>query len=145
MHVPVCVRVSIEPRAEEAPRTLTRLLSACAAAAAAGAGKSTLMLAIMRLVEPCGGSVEIDGVDVCNISLRLLRQRVCVISQARAATRLLPSRRSRHTCTPPHARRTPVLRGHPAPQPGPPGRAHGRGADGRPEAGARARGELRAR
>lgn len=46
-----------------------------------GAGKSSLLAAILRLVEPCGGTVEIDGVDVSTIPLRLLRQRVCVISQ----------------------------------------------------------------
>jgi len=45
-------------------------------------GREELTLAaILRLVEPCGGTVEIDGVDVSTIPLRLLRQRVCVISQ----------------------------------------------------------------
>lgn len=49
-----------------------------------GAGKSSLLAGILRLVEPCGGKVEIDGVDVATVPLRVLRHRVAVISQVSA-------------------------------------------------------------
>ena len=49
-----------------------------------GAGKSSLLVSLLRLVEPCGGSVIIDGIDVASLPLRLLRRRVCVISQVSA-------------------------------------------------------------
>lgn len=34
-----------------------------------GAGKSTITLAVTRIIEICGGSVTIDGVDISKISL----------------------------------------------------------------------------
>lgn len=46
-----------------------------------GAGKSTIMVALLRLVELSGGSIIIDGVDISQIGLRLLRSRVAVIPQ----------------------------------------------------------------
>lgn len=46
-----------------------------------GAGKSTLMTAIMRLVELSSGSIEIDGVDICTVGLNLLRSNIAVIPQ----------------------------------------------------------------
>ena len=49
-----------------------------------GAGKSSLLVSLLRLVEPCGGSVIIDGIDAASLPLRLLRRRVCVISQVSA-------------------------------------------------------------
>lgn len=48
-----------------------------------GAGKSSVLAALLRLVEPCGGSVVIDGVNVAEVPLRTLRHRVAVISQVR--------------------------------------------------------------
>jgi ATP-binding cassette, subfamily C (CFTR/MRP), member 1 len=46
-----------------------------------GAGKSSLVTAILRLVELDGGRVFIDGVDVSAIGLRRLRSCVAVIPQ----------------------------------------------------------------
>lgn len=46
-----------------------------------GAGKSSLVTAILRLVELDGGRVFIDGVDVSTIGLRRLRSSVAVIPQ----------------------------------------------------------------
>jgi ABC-type multidrug transport system fused ATPase/permease subunit len=46
-----------------------------------GAGKSSLIAAITRLVEPCGGRVVIDGVDAATVPLARLRDGVTVISQ----------------------------------------------------------------
>ena len=46
-----------------------------------GAGKSTLMTAIMRLVELSSGSIEIDGVDIRTVGLNLLRSNIAVIPQ----------------------------------------------------------------
>ncbi|KAJ3101164.1 hypothetical protein HDU97_001630 [Phlyctochytrium planicorne] len=46
-----------------------------------GAGKSTIILALLRLVELSGGSVVIDGVDISKIGLTDLRKRLAVIPQ----------------------------------------------------------------
>jgi ATP-binding cassette subfamily C (CFTR/MRP) protein 1 len=46
-----------------------------------GAGKSTIVVAILRLVELSEGSITIDGIDISQIGLRLLRSRVAVIPQ----------------------------------------------------------------
>jgi len=46
-----------------------------------GAGKSTLMISLLRLVEISGGSIEIDGVDISKIGLKLLRSKIAVIPQ----------------------------------------------------------------
>ena len=35
-----------------------------------GAGKSTLSLALTRIVEVCGGSIKIDGVNIADINIR---------------------------------------------------------------------------
>jgi ATP-binding cassette, subfamily C (CFTR/MRP), member 1 len=47
-----------------------------------GAGKSSLMLALFRIVEPENGSViEIDGVNILNIALKNLRTQLTIIPQ----------------------------------------------------------------
>lgn len=46
-----------------------------------GAGKSTISLALTRIVELFKGKVEIDGVDISKISLDKLRQKITIIPQ----------------------------------------------------------------
>ena len=46
-----------------------------------GCGKSTLMMALYRIVEPCGGSVDIDGLDTGAIGLFDLRSRLALVPQ----------------------------------------------------------------
>ena len=46
-----------------------------------GAGKSSLMSVIFRLVNPTGGQVLIDGVDTQTVGLRRLREKITIIPQ----------------------------------------------------------------
>lgn len=46
-----------------------------------GAGKSSLMSVLLRLIDIVGGSVSIDGVDISRIGLHDLRKKVSVIPQ----------------------------------------------------------------
>jgi len=46
-----------------------------------GAGKSSLTLAIFRIIEPAGGSISIDGIDISQLGLHKLRSRITIIPQ----------------------------------------------------------------
>ncbi|KAF4981721.1 hypothetical protein FZEAL_2523 [Fusarium zealandicum] len=46
-----------------------------------GAGKTTLVSALLRITEPTSGRIVIDGVDIHSVGLHLLRSSLSVISQ----------------------------------------------------------------
>ncbi|KAF7294499.1 hypothetical protein MKEN_01442500 [Mycena kentingensis (nom. inval.)] len=47
-----------------------------------GAGKSSLLLALFRIIEPVEGSVVIDGIDISNIGLHDLRSAISIVPQS---------------------------------------------------------------
>ncbi len=46
-----------------------------------GCGKSTLMMALKRIVEPSSGRILIDGVDIGAVHLSDLRSRLALVPQ----------------------------------------------------------------
>ena len=46
-----------------------------------GAGKSSLTLSLLRLLEPRNGAIRIDGIDISAIKLQALRSRIAFIPQ----------------------------------------------------------------
>ena len=46
-----------------------------------GAGKSSLLVALFRVVEPLSGSIMIDGINILKLPLRLLRSRLAIVPQ----------------------------------------------------------------
>jgi len=46
-----------------------------------GAGKSSLIAVLFRVVDPCGGCVQIDGVDIRKVGLHTLRRNLSLIPQ----------------------------------------------------------------
>lgn len=46
-----------------------------------GAGKSSIAQALFRAVEPCGGTIVVDGVDLQSVGLDTLRTRLAIIPQ----------------------------------------------------------------
>lgn len=46
-----------------------------------GSGKTTLIGALFRLVEPAGGKIVVDGIDISKIGLHDLRSRFGIIPQ----------------------------------------------------------------
>lgn len=46
-----------------------------------GAGKSTLILALFRLVEPAAGTITIDGISTDKLGLQALRRAMTIIPQ----------------------------------------------------------------
>ena len=46
-----------------------------------GAGKSSLTLALFRIIESAGGAIEIDGVNIGSLRLGKLRSRITIIPQ----------------------------------------------------------------
>ena len=51
-----------------------------------GAGKSSLTLALFRIIESAGGAVLIDNINISVFGLEDLRSRITIIPQVRIAT-----------------------------------------------------------
>ena len=55
-----------------------------------GAGKTSLVSALLRLAEPTGGSIVIDGINVGTIGLHDLRKNMSIIPQVQVSFLIVP-------------------------------------------------------
>jgi ABC-type multidrug transport system fused ATPase/permease subunit len=77
------VRLALDGRSVLARAALTVPRGAVTALVApSGAGKSSLLRCLNRLLEPDGGTIELGGVDIRRIPPRELRRRVGLVGQA---------------------------------------------------------------
>ena len=53
----------------------------CCYGVTVAAGKSTLIGALLRLVDITGGQLVVDGLDICSVGLHELRPHISVIPQ----------------------------------------------------------------
>lgn len=53
----------------------------CGVVGRTGSGKSSLMLALFRIVEASAGSISVDGVDIAGVGLDLLRKKIAIVPQ----------------------------------------------------------------
>lgn len=60
-----------------------------------GAGKSSLTLALFRIIEPTGGAIMVDNLNIVELGLRDLRSRITIIPQVELDIK--------HDCSAPHA------------------------------------------
>ena len=62
--------------------------ASCGVVGRTGSGKSSLMLALFRLINVTSGRVLLDGLDVARIGLDALRRQLAIIPQVRMGMRL---------------------------------------------------------
>ena len=67
------VQLKYRPTTEEVLKKLTMEIKGgekIGVVGRTGAGKSTITLALTRIIELCGGKIEVDGVDIGQINLQ---------------------------------------------------------------------------
>ena len=61
--------------------------TSCGVVGRTGSGKSSLMLALFRLIDITAGRVLLDGIDVAKIGLDALRRQLAIIPQVELTRR----------------------------------------------------------